>query len=59
MLKDTTWKLKTSEFSSIIGFENPSRIASLCGFLKYLEFLSLCDHVNSLMAIDSFWLLVG
>jgi hypothetical protein len=32
MLKDTTWKLKTSECSSVIAFENLSRIISLCGF---------------------------
>jgi hypothetical protein len=54
MLKDTTWKLKTSECSSVIAFENSSRIVSLCGFQKDLEFLGLCDHINSLMAIVHF-----
>jgi hypothetical protein len=32
MLKDTTCELKTSECSSVIAFENLSRIISLCGF---------------------------
>jgi hypothetical protein len=54
MLKDITWKLKASVCSSIIAFKNPSSIASLCGFLKYLEFLGLCDHVDSHMAIVLF-----
>jgi hypothetical protein len=43
--------LKTSECSSVIAFENLSRIVSLCDFQKYLEFLGLCDHIDSLMAI--------
>jgi hypothetical protein len=46
--------LKTSKCSSVIAFENPSKIGSLCGFSKYLEFLVLCDHANSLMAIVLF-----
>jgi hypothetical protein len=32
MLKDTTWKLKISECSRVIIFENLSRIVSLCDF---------------------------
>jgi 16S rRNA G966 N2-methylase RsmD len=36
---------------TVIAFENLSRTASLCGFQKSLEFLSLCDHINSLMTI--------
>jgi hypothetical protein len=51
VLKDTTRKLKNSECSSIIAFENLFRIVTLYVFSKYLEFLDLCDHVNSLMAI--------
>jgi hypothetical protein len=51
MLKDTTWKLKTSECSSVIAFKNLSRIVNLCDFQNNLKFLGLYDHVNSLMAI--------
>jgi hypothetical protein len=54
MLKDTTLKLKTFECSSVISFENLSRIISLRGFQKYLVSLGLCDHVNSHMAIVHF-----
>jgi hypothetical protein len=32
MLKDTAWKLKTSKCSSVIDFENLSRIVSLYDF---------------------------
>jgi hypothetical protein len=32
MLKDTTWKLKTSECLSVTAFENLSRIVSSCHF---------------------------
>jgi hypothetical protein len=49
MLKDTTCKLKTAKCSSVIAFENLSKIVSLCGFQKYLEFLGLGYHINSLM----------
>jgi hypothetical protein len=54
MLKDIACKLKTSKCSSVIAFENLSRIFSLYGFQKYLEFLGLCDHIDSLMAIVHF-----
>jgi hypothetical protein len=54
MLKDIACMLKTSEWSSVIAFENLSRIVSLYGFKKYLEFLGLCDHIDSLMAIVHF-----
>jgi hypothetical protein len=54
MLKDTTGKLKISECSRVIAFKNLSRIVSLCGFSKYLKFLRLFDHVNSIMAIVHF-----
>jgi hypothetical protein len=39
MLKDISWKLKSSKCSSVIAFENPSRIVILCGFQNIWSFL--------------------
>jgi hypothetical protein len=58
MLKDTTWKLKTCECSSVIGFEDLSRIVSLCGFQdlwSFLVFGTISIHSLLLFTLIAYW----
>jgi hypothetical protein len=62
MLNDTTWKLKTSECSSIITFENLSRTISLCGFQNIWSFLILVTmsiHSWILFILIACWLAIS
>jgi hypothetical protein len=62
VLKDTTWKLKTSECSSIIAFENLSRIVSLCGFQNswsFLIFVTISIHSWLLFTLIVCWLAIS
>jgi hypothetical protein len=62
MLKDTTWKLKTSECSSVIGFENLSKIVSLCGFQNIWScsiFVTMLIHSWLLFSFIACWLAIS
>jgi hypothetical protein len=59
MLNDTTLKLKTYECSSIIAFENVSRIVSLCDFqnsLSFLIFVTILICSGLLFTLIACWL---
>jgi hypothetical protein len=62
MLKDTTWKLKTSERSSLIAFKNLYRIISLCGFQNiwsFLVFVTMSIHLRLLFILIACWLAIS
>jgi hypothetical protein len=61
VLKDTTWKLKTFECSSVISFENLSRIVSLCGFQNrwnFSVFVTISIHSWLLFTLIACWLAI-
>jgi hypothetical protein len=61
MLKDTTWKLKTSEFSSIIVVENLSSFVSLGGFQNlwsFSVFVTISIHSWLLFTLIACWLAI-
>jgi hypothetical protein len=62
MLKDTTWKLKISECSRIIAFENLSRIVSLCSFQNiwsFSVFVTMSIHSWLLFTLIASWLAIS
>jgi hypothetical protein len=62
MLKDPTWKLKTSEYYSIIAFENLSRIISLCDFQNICSlsvFVTVSIHSWLLFTLIASWLVIS
>jgi hypothetical protein len=62
MLKDISWKLKSSECSSVIAFENLSRIVILCGFQKiwsFLVFVIISIHSWLLFTLIACWLAIS
>ncbi len=62
MLNDITWKLKASECSSVIAFENLSRIISLCGFQNiwsFSVFVTMSIHSWLLFILISCWLAIS
>jgi hypothetical protein len=63
MLKDTTWKLKTYECSSVIAFEkNPTRIISLCGsqnIWSFSVFMTMSIHSWLLFILIACWLAIS
>jgi hypothetical protein len=62
MPKDTTWKLKTSECSSVIAFENLSRIISLCDFQNIWSlsvFMTMPIHSWLLFILIACWLAIS
>jgi hypothetical protein len=62
MLKNISWKLKSSECSSVISFENPSRIVNLCGFQNiwsFLVFVIISIHSWLLFTLIACWLAIS
>jgi hypothetical protein len=62
MLKDTTWKLKTFECSSVIAFKTLSRIISLCGFQNiwsFPVFVTMSIHSWLLFILIACWLAIS
>jgi hypothetical protein len=62
MLKDISWKLKSSECSSVIAFENQSRIVILCGFQNiwsFLVFVTILIHSWLLFTLIACWLAIS
>jgi hypothetical protein len=62
MLKDTTWRLKTSECSIVTVFENLSTIASLCGFQNiwsFLVFVTMSVYSFILFILIACWLAIS
>jgi hypothetical protein len=62
MLKDISWKLKSSECSSMIAFENLSRIVILCGFQNiwsFLVFVTISIHSWLLFTLIACWLAIS
>jgi hypothetical protein len=62
ILKDISWKLKSSECSSVITFENPSRIVILCGFQNiwsFLLFVIITIHSWLLFTLITYWLAIS
>jgi hypothetical protein len=62
MLKDTTWKLKTYECSSVTAFENLSKIVILCGFQNLRSFplfVTISIHSWLLFTLIACWLAIS
>jgi hypothetical protein len=62
MLKGIPWKLKSSECSSVIAFENLSRIVILCGFQNiwnFLVFVTISIYSWLLFTLIAFWLAIS
>jgi hypothetical protein len=62
MLKDTSGKLKTFECSSIIAFENLSRLSSLCGFqniCSFSVFVTMSIHSWLSFILFACWLAIS
>jgi hypothetical protein len=62
MLNDISWKLKSSECSSVISFENLSRIVILCGFQNiwsFLVFVTILIHSWLLFTLIACWLAIS
>jgi hypothetical protein len=62
MLKDITWKLKTSKCSNVITFENLYRIINLCGLQNiwsFLIFMTISIHSWLLFTLKACWLAIS
>jgi hypothetical protein len=62
ILNDISWKLKSSECSSVIDFKNLSRIVILCGFQNiwsFLVFVTISIHSWLLFTLIACWLAIS
>jgi hypothetical protein len=62
MLKNISWKLKSSDCSSVIAFKNLSRIVILCDFQNiwnFLVFVTISIHSWLLFTLIAYWLAIN